>query len=239
VQFAGQRRPPRRPLKQPLGRHRPRRVRSWRGLPSSREPAAIAPMVANQASSMATSPGMDAPGPVTFSRPRAETCATSKPTLSARNTDCLLAGTAMPSGGIAPACSPESIRSPNSGDRDVSARRYRPAGSLSRLMVGSTSGPTLAAGVGLTLSLQRADDGVDHAARKEVDDVLNGHRKSPSACPVRANIGHQGYLHSSNALELSGSVDRQVSLNCILRRVHHCHWAGHPGSGSAARAGSL
>src|SRR5258708_8647669 len=59
------------------------------------------------------------------SRQRAETHATTKPTMSAGTPDCFWAGETMMSGGIAAACSPggswpgRSIRSPNSSDQDV------------------------------------------------------------------------------------------------------------------------
>ena len=135
------------PLKSPHKNRRPRRIQHWRSLPSLSEPAAIAPMVARQASSTATNPGMDAPRPVTFSRRRAETCATSKPTVSARNTDYLLAGTALPSGDIAPACSQgaswpgRSFRSPNSSDQDIGDSPCRPQCAETH----DTSKPTLSA----------------------------------------------------------------------------------------------
>jgi hypothetical protein len=84
-------------------------------------------MVAKQVSSTATNPGMDAPrrGLNLVSRQRAETYATTKPTMSAGTPDCFWAGETMMSGGIAAACSPggswpgRSIRSPNSSDQDV------------------------------------------------------------------------------------------------------------------------
>ena len=138
LRLAGSYAPLKSPLKHLLKSRRLHQIQHWRSLPSLREPAAIAPMVARQASSTATNPGMDAPRPVTFSRPRAETCATSKPTKSARNTDCLLAGTALPSGGIAAAWPPAiNSRSPSSSEQDVSGKHI--AGSLSQLALGLTS----------------------------------------------------------------------------------------------------
>jgi hypothetical protein len=91
-------------------------------------------MVANRASSTATNPGMDAPRQVTFSQPRAEMCATSKPTRSAGRTDCSWPGETRKSGGTAAACTPEGsfpgrrFSSPSSSDRDVASpyRRQRP-----------------------------------------------------------------------------------------------------------------
>ena len=110
-----------------LGRHRLRRVRSWRSLPSSREPAAIAPMVAKQVSSTATNPGMAAPGRGLnlVSRIRAETSATTKPTMNARTPLSFWVGETVTPGGIAAACSQggswpgRRFRSPNSGDQDI------------------------------------------------------------------------------------------------------------------------
>jgi len=92
----------------PHERHRPRRVRQWPSLPRLRKPPAVAPMVAQQVSSTATNPGMDAPCRELslVSRQRAETYATTKPTMSAGTPPCLWAGDKMMLGGIAAACSP-------------------------------------------------------------------------------------------------------------------------------------
>ncbi len=92
---------------QRLGHRRMRRVRSWRNLPSSREPAAIAPMVATRVSSTATNPGMAAPcrGLNLASRIPAETYATTKPTMNARTPLSFWVGETPTPGGIAAACS--------------------------------------------------------------------------------------------------------------------------------------
>jgi hypothetical protein len=107
VQVAGQHEPLGPPLKQPLGRRRLCRVRSWRGSPSSREPAAVAPMVAYQVSSTATNPGMAAPfrGLNLVSRQHAETYATTKPIMNARTLLSFWVGETVTPGGIAAACS--------------------------------------------------------------------------------------------------------------------------------------
>jgi hypothetical protein len=90
-------------------------------------------MVAKQASSTATSPGMDVPRrrAILLSRQRAETYATTKPTKSAGRPDFFWPGETMKSGGIAAACTPRGsfpgrrFRSPNSSDQDVDNSPYR------------------------------------------------------------------------------------------------------------------
>ncbi len=62
-------------------------------------------MVAKQVSNTATSPGTDAPRPgVLFYRQHAETHPTSRPTLSARRSECSWVGNQLICGGIAAAC---------------------------------------------------------------------------------------------------------------------------------------
>src|ERR1700688_1290425 len=77
-------------------------------------------MVAKQASSPATPPGMDVTRLVEFFHRRAETCATSKPIPSALKTDCCWATDPVNNGRIAPASPPgRSFRLPNSSHQDA------------------------------------------------------------------------------------------------------------------------
>jgi hypothetical protein len=76
-------------------------------LPSSREPPAVATVVAQQASNAATRPGLDVAnrrGISRFSRQRAQTHSPTRTSWIAGKPKCFLAGTEIEPGGIATAC---------------------------------------------------------------------------------------------------------------------------------------